>query len=260
MDNTSQDLKDEAEDGVEGSSEEELELGGGTFRKGDDDLLRRLDDTMGGPNTGELLRSFGFFSKQSRTLVRTGEVLGNASSACFLGVRERLGEPELEGLAGRSCGEYNIRPEPLTPGMDCVRDIGEARAAADRDLEWPLDNGEAVRGLYGRAADEWPHDGDVGEVGLGSVLRRGVGGFLAMSSSSGGIPAELLLRRKDGTGEDLNASMRSVSGTGSMSAVGDERLHAGGDGGTDKGQGRQEVFCFRFWGEMRVVRGGGEEK
>lgn len=245
MDNTSQDLKDEAEDGVEGSSEEELELGGGTFRKGDDDLLRRLDDTMGGPNTGELLRSFGFFS-QSRTLVRTGEVLGKASSACFLGVRARLGEPELEGLAGRSCGEYNIRPEPLTPGMDCVRDIGEARVAADRDLVCPLDNGEAVRGLYGRAADEWPHDGDVGEVGLGSVLRRMVGGFLAMSSSSGGIPAELLLKRKDGgTGEDLNASMRSVSGTGSMSAVGDERLHAGEDGGTDKGQGRQEVFCFR---------------
>lgn len=67
-------------------------------------------------------------------------------------------------------------------------------------------------------------------VGLGSVLRRNVGGFLATSSWSGGMPGGLLLSKSDGTGDDLNASMRSVSGTGSMSgAAGNGRLHASRD-------------------------------
>ena len=41
------------------------------------------------------------------------------------------------------------------------------------------------------------------------------GGFLTVSRSSGGMPLPVL-NMKEGTGEDLNSSMRSVSGTGSM--------------------------------------------
>lgn len=95
------------EDGVDGSKHDEaLELGGGTAPNGDDDLLRRLDSMVGGPRTGELLRSAVARLSRSRTLVRTGDVGGKASSTGFLGVRIRirLGEAELEGLAGRSCG------------------------------------------------------------------------------------------------------------------------------------------------------------
>lgn len=94
---------EEVEDGVEGNSNKELVLGGGTLRKGDDGLLRRLDDAMAtvGPSTGELHSSaVGLFST-SRTLVRTGDVMGKISSAGFFGARMRLGEPEWEGLAGR---------------------------------------------------------------------------------------------------------------------------------------------------------------
>jgi hypothetical protein len=36
----------------------------------------------------------------------------------------------------------------------------------------------------------------------------------------------LLFRSREGTGEDLNASIRSVSGTGSMSSISDVELHA----------------------------------
>lgn len=105
--------------------------------------------------------------------------------------------------------------------------MGEARLAADREREWPPDRGEAVRGRYGRAAEGGPHDGEIGEVGFGSVLRRRVGGFLTMSRSKGGIEFGLLLKSREGTGEGLNASMRSVSGTGSMGSICEERLHAG---------------------------------
>lgn len=106
--------------------------------------------------------------------------------------------------------------------------MGEARLAADREREWPPDRGDAVRGLYGRATEgEGPHDGEIGEVGFGSVLRRIVGGFLTISRSNGGIAFELLLRSREGTGEDLNASMRSVSGTGSIRY---RELHAGQGG------------------------------
>lgn len=67
-------------------------------------------------------------------------------------------------------------------------------------------------------------EGVIGEVGLGSVLRRWLGGFLGILRSSLGM---ILggLRRREGTGEDLNSSIRSVSGTGSMSARGER--HAG---------------------------------
>ena len=84
------------------------------------------------PRIGELLRS-GCLRSGSRTEVRTGEGGGNDSSRGFRGVRILLGEPE--GLLGRSCGEYRIWPEPLTPGADWVREMGGARLAAERDLE-----------------------------------------------------------------------------------------------------------------------------
>lgn len=60
------------------------------------------------------------------------------------------------------------------------------------------------------------------------MLRRTAGGLLAISSSKVGIPIEFPLRSRDGRGEDLNASMRSVSGTGSIDGrAGNEELHAG---------------------------------
>jgi hypothetical protein len=68
-----------------------------------------------------------------------------------------------------------------------VRDMGNVMLAAERDREWAPDNGEAVRGRYGSgfiaaAGDQDDDDGDaVGDEGLGSVLRRSVGGFLAGS-------------------------------------------------------------------------------
>lgn len=143
---------EDIEDGVEGRSDKALELGGGTLRKGDDDLRKRLDDMLDGPKTGEPPRSCTFLSSSS-TVVRMGVIVGNTSSTGFLGVRKRLGEPELDGLAGRNCGGYRIRPEPLTPGIDCVRDMDDAGAATERDRACPLDSGEAVRGLYGKAAE-----------------------------------------------------------------------------------------------------------
>ena len=78
--------------------------------------------------------------------MRMGDEGGKASSAGFRGVRTRLGDPEFDGLAGRSCGEYKMRPEPLTPGMDCVRPMAREALAADSEREWPPDSGDAVRG------------------------------------------------------------------------------------------------------------------
>lgn len=60
------------------------------------------------------------------------------------------------------------------------------------------------------------HEDALGDEGHGSVLRRTVGGFRVASRSSLGIGAFALPRRSEGTGEDLNSSIRSVSGTGSM--------------------------------------------
>jgi hypothetical protein len=59
---------------------------------------------------------------------------------------------------------------------------------------------------------------DEGEVGdrAGSVLRRGLRGFLGSSKSEGVKLGGLWMRDDTGTGEDLNSSIRSVSGTGSI--------------------------------------------
>lgn len=107
--------------------------------------------------------------------------------------------------------------------MDCVRDIGGARLATDREREWEPESGEAVRGRYGMpvVVDQ---EGEIGERGLGSVLLRRVGGFLRLSKSSG--EGKLgFVRRREGTGEGLNSSIRSVSGTGSIANCGDAARH-----------------------------------
>lgn len=61
------------------------------------------------------------------------------------------------------------------------------------------------------------------EVGLGSVLRRRLGGFLAISRSSVESVCGLLTRALD-DGTARNSSMRSVSGTGSILTA-YQRLH-----------------------------------
>lgn len=54
----------------------------------------------------ELFFSMAFRSAGSRTVIRTGDVGGKASSAIFRGMRILLGElGERDGLLGRSCGE-----------------------------------------------------------------------------------------------------------------------------------------------------------
>ena len=123
-------------------------------------------------------------------------------------------------------------PEPLTRGMDRVRDIGGARLVTERDREWAPESGEAVRGRYGIEMDGEAQDGELGDAGLGSVLRRMVGGLRSTSVSRDDRENELepklgWLRRKEGTGEDLNSSIRSVSGTGSM--VDEDWRHMAGD-------------------------------
>lgn len=59
------------------------------------------------------------------------------------------------------------------------------------------------------------HEGELGEEGMGSVERRTVGGFLG-GSVSGELNEKALCSRSEGSGEDLNSSILSVSGTGSM--------------------------------------------
>lgn len=117
-------------------------------------------------------------------------------------------------------------PEPLTPGMDWVRDIGGARLVVERDLEWAPESGEAFRGRYGMKVEVAHEDevGEAGEIGLGSVLRLRVGGLRRTSMSSVEAEFGLWMRREgtegaEGTGEGRNSSIRSVSGTGSMVAV-----------------------------------------
>lgn len=118
-------------------------------------------------------------------------------------------------------------PAPLTPGSDCVRAIGGARLlAADRDREWPPDNkGDALRVRKG----SWlgAHEGEIGEVGEGSVERRKLGGFRGLRLfGSGGArveECETLCSR----GLERNSSILSVSGTGSI--VDNGLLHCGGE-------------------------------
>ena len=107
--------------------------------------------------------------------------------------------------------------------MDCVREIGGAKLFAERDREWP-ERGDVVRGRYGMDDKaDGAQDGEDGEVGLGSVLRRIVGGLRMMLPRSrlavGAGKLAGLLRRREGTGEGSNLSIRSVSGTGSMIAA-----------------------------------------
>jgi hypothetical protein len=60
-------------------------------------------------------------------------------------------------------------------------------------------------------------DGEMGEVGDGSVDRRRVGGFLR-KSDSGEPRVAVAGSLKLGSGEGRNSSILSVSGTGSMAA------------------------------------------
>lgn len=191
---------------------------------------------------GELPSSEVFRSESSRTVIRIGESGGNASSATLRDGRTLAGElGERDGLMGRSWGEgYRICPAPLTPGMLCVLERGMVSDAADRDLVCRLlpERGDVVRGRYGSdAAEELCQDGDFGDVGVGSVDRRSAWSRTRPSSSLVG-PVGLCIRRL-GSGEGRNSSIRSVSGTGSISAV-----------VTYSGEGR----CSVFHGDHKVVR------
>lgn len=177
------------EDGVDGYVFSDPVLEWVTVRRGDEGLRSRAGVLVETPRIGELLRLSPCLLSGSRTDERTGEMGGKASSMGFLGIRTRLGEPE--GLAGRRCcGEYKMWPEPLTPGMDCVRDMGGARLVVERDREWAPESGEALRGRYGMKVDEG-HEGEAGEageMGLGSVLRLTLG---LRTTSMSSVEAEL---------------------------------------------------------------------
>lgn len=139
------------------------------LRKGDDG--RRIRLFVETPRLGELLRSL-WVRSGSRTEDRTGEGGGNASSSGFRGARTLLGDPE--GLSGRRNWGNSIWPDPVKPGSDCVRDIGGARLATERERECVPESGEVVRGRYGRDGRDvvGAQEGALGVVGLGSVLRR----------------------------------------------------------------------------------------
>lgn len=116
-----------------------------TWQRGDDGLRSFGTDASGVipmAILGELPPSDTFRS-WSKTETRVGEE-GYVSSTGFRGRRIRLGEPK--GLCGRIWGENNRWPVALVLGIDWVRAIGGARLAADRDLTWPLDNGDDARG------------------------------------------------------------------------------------------------------------------
>lgn len=112
-------------------------------RSGEDGLrVRGKLVEWGSPNIGEPLRSVarGVWSVVSVSpislisLIRLGNP-GNTSSAGFLGVRTRLGEPS--GLEGR-CGEMSRWPAALKPGKLWALDIAGARAPVeDFDRKWP---------------------------------------------------------------------------------------------------------------------------
>lgn len=113
-------------------------------------------------------------------------------------------------------------PAPLTPGRDWVRAMGGPRPlAADRERECPPpnDKGEAFRARKG----SWlgTHEGEVGDVGEGSVDRRRVGGFRRLFGSGGArVEVETLWSRRLGRGDERNSSILSVSGTDSIVTVG----------------------------------------
>jgi hypothetical protein len=92
----------------------------------------------------------------------------------------------------------------------------------DRDRLWPPVRGEVVRGRKGML--ELDHEGELGDEGFGSVLLLIVGGFLAASKSRDEGTLRLA-RRNEGTGDERNSSIRSVSGTGSMVIDYDGKRH-----------------------------------
>jgi hypothetical protein len=75
------------------------------WRKGEDGRRLEMVVWAATPRLGELLRSVILLSDGSSTVIRTGDVGGNASSVAFFGTRTRLGEGEPDGLAGRIIGE-----------------------------------------------------------------------------------------------------------------------------------------------------------
>lgn len=89
------------------------------------------------PRTGELLRSASTFGSKGDgkplSLIPPRPLCanpGNTSSAGFLGVRTRAGDPS--GLEGRRCCVFISRcPVELTPGIDCALDIGGAKVLAE---------------------------------------------------------------------------------------------------------------------------------
>jgi len=66
--------------------------------------------------------------------------------------------------------------------MDCVRAIGGAKLATDRDRTCEFESGDAARGRKGSEVGGF-HVGEVGDDG--SVDRRSVGGFRRKSRSGG---------------------------------------------------------------------------
>lgn len=151
----------------------ELVLALGRWRRGEEGRWRTIG--VLNPRFGELFLSESW--RSGRTDVRVGETGGYISSTGFRKDRCRCGEPF--GLWGRG---MRMWPSPFTPGMDWARPMGGgARVAADLDLTWLPDNGEVVRGRYGRAAAF--HVGEIGEEGEGSVERRMAGGFRGDSDS-----------------------------------------------------------------------------
>jgi hypothetical protein len=103
--------------------------------------------------------------------------------------------------------------------MEWARDIGGARGlVVDLDLRCPRLKGEVFRGRYGIVGGETV--GDRGEFRSGSVALRKAGSF------QGTLPSPFRMSwredsgsRRVGTGEALNSSILSVSGTGSMAAA-----------------------------------------
>ena len=88
----------------------------------------------------------------------------------------------------------------------------------DRDLKCPRLKGEVFRERYGNVGGETV--GDLGELRSGSVALRKAGIFQWISPS----PVRMSWSddsgsRRVGTGEVLNSSILSVSGTGSMVAM-----------------------------------------
>lgn len=110
-------------------------------------------------------------------------------------------------------------PAPFTPGSDWVLAMGGARLlAADRDREWPYDNGDAV--LVRKGSWPWLQRGELSEVGEGSVERRMLGGLRRPFGSGGAREdEETLWSRRLGMGDERNSSILSVSGTGSILTV-----------------------------------------